>query len=103
MVGEDGIAAEVYSLCGGKIDFLFNVNPGNHVVNVARSMVKCGFFGFRDNDFASEVRSRVGDTLFVNATSDGNELTIRSTSHSCKELLALVEHESLKIYDKIKW
>lgn len=103
LFSEEGIAAEVYLLCGGKIDFLFNVNPGNHVVNVARSSVRFGFFGFRDNVFASEVRSRVGDTLFVNSTSDGNEITVWSTSHSCKELRALVEHESLKIYDKIEW
>ncbi len=40
LFSEDGIAAEVYLLCGGKIVFLFNVNPGNHVVNVVRSSVR---------------------------------------------------------------
>lgn len=102
-VGEDGIASEVYLLCGGKIDFLFNVNPGNHVVNVARSFVRFGFFGYRDNDFADEVRSLACDKLFVNATTDGNELTVWSKSHSCSELRVMVEHDSRKVYDKIEW
>lgn len=103
LFSEDGIAAEVYSLCGGKIDFLFNVNPGNHVVNVTRSSVRFGFFGYRDNDFANEVRSLSGDKLFINATTDGNELTVRSKNHSCSELRVLVEHDSRKVSDKIEW
>lgn len=100
---EEGIAAEVYLLCGGKIDFLFNVNPGNHVVNVVRSSVRFGFFGHRDNDFADEVKSLMGNVLFVNATTDGNELTVWSKNHSCSELRVLVEHDSRKVYDKIEW
>lgn len=103
LFSEDGIAAEVYLLCGGKIDFLFNVNPGNHVVNVTRSSVRFGFFGYRDNDFANEVRSLSGDKLFINATTDGNELTVWSKNHSCSELRVLVEHDSRKVSDKIEW
>ena len=103
LVGEDGIAAEVYLLCGGKIDFLFNVNPGNHVVNVARSSVRFGFFGYRDNDFADEVKSLIGNVLFINTTTDGNELTVWSKNHSCSELRAMVEHDSRKLSDKIEW
>lgn len=83
LFSEEGIAAEVYLLCGGKIDFLFNVNPGNHVVNVARSSVKFGFFGYRDNDFVDEVKSLMGNVLFINTTTDGNELTVWSKNHSC--------------------
>lgn len=103
LYSEDGIAAEVYLLCGGKIDFLFNVNPGNHVVNVTRSSVKFGFFGYRDNDFADEVKSLMGDTLFINAATDGNELTAWSKNHSCSELCVIVEHDSRKVSDKIEW
>lgn len=103
LVGEDGIAAEVYSLCGGKIDFLFNVNPGNHVVNVARSSVRFGFFGYRDNDFADEVKSLMSNILFINATTDGNELTVCSKNHNCSELRVVVEHDSRRVSDKIEW
>lgn len=103
LFSEDGIAAEVYLLCGGKIDFLFNVNPGNHVVNVVRSSVRFGFFGYRDNDFADEVKSLMGNVLFVNATNDGNELTVWSKNHSCSELRVIVEHDSRKVSDKIEW
>lgn len=103
LFSEDGIAAEVYLLCGGKIDFLFNVNPGNHVVNVARSSVRFGFFGYRDNDFADEVKSLMGNVLFIDTTTDGNELTVWSKNHSCSELRAMVEHDSRKVSDKIEW
>lgn len=103
MFSEDGIAAEVYLLCGGKIDFLFNVNPGNHVVNVVRSSVRFGFFGYRDNDFADEVKSLMSNVLFINATTDGNELTVWSKDHNCSELRVLVEHDSRKVSDKIEW
>lgn len=103
LFSEDGIAAEVYLLCGGKIDFLFNVNPGNHVVNVVRSSVKFGFFGYRDNDFADEVKSLMSNVLFINTTTDGNELTVWSKNHSCSELRAMVEHDSRKVSDKIEW
>ena len=103
LFSEDGIAAEVYLLCGGKIDFLFNVNPGNHVVNVVRSSVRFGFFGYRDNDFADEVKSLLGNTLFINTTTDGNELTVWSKNHSCSELRVMVEHYSRKVSDKIEW
>ena len=102
LYSEDGIAAEVYLLCGGKVDFLFNVNPGHHVVNVERSGVKFGFFGYRDNDFADEVKSRMANTLFINTTTDGNELTVWSKNHSCSELRAIVEHDSREVSDKIK-
>lgn len=100
---EEGIAAEVYLLCGGKVDFLFNVNPGNHVVNVVRSSVKFGFFGCRDNDFADEVKSLMSNVLFIDATTDGNELTVWSNNHNCSELRAMVEHDSRKVSDKIEW
>lgn len=103
LFSEDGIAAEVYLLCGGKIDFLFNVNPGNHVVNVVRSSVRFGFFGYRDNDFADEVKSLMSNTLFINATTDGNELTVWSKNHNCSELRVIVEHDSRKVSDKIEW
>ena len=103
LFSEDGIAAEVYSLCGGKIDFLFNVNPGNHVVNVVRSSVRFGFFGYRDNDFADEVKSLMSNVLFIDTTTDGNELTVWSKNHSCSELRAMVEHDSRKVSDKIEW
>lgn len=104
LYSEDGIAAEVYLLCGGKIDFLFNVNPGRHVVNVDRSVVKFGFFGYRDNDFAYEVKSRMANVLFfINTTTDGNELTVWSKNHSCAELRAIVEHDSREVSDKIEW
>lgn len=103
LFSEEDIASEVYLLCGGKIDFLFNVNPGNHVVNVARSSVKFGFFGYRDNDFADEVKSLMGNVLFINATTDGNELTVWSKNHSCSELRVMVEHDSRKVSDKIEW
>lgn len=103
LLSEDGIAAEVYLLCGGKIDFLFNVNPVNHVVNVVRSSVRLGFFGYRDNDFADEVKSLMGNVLFINATTDGNELTVWSKNHSCSELRVMVEHDSRKVSDKIEW
>lgn len=103
LYSEDGIAAEVYLLCGGKIDFLFNVNPGHHVVSVARSGVKFGFFGYRDNDFAGEVKSRMANALFINTTTDGNELTVWSKNHSCSELRVMVEHDSRKVSDKIEW
>lgn len=103
LFSEEGIAAEVYLLCGGKIDFLFNVNPGNHVVNVVRSSVRFGFFGYRDNDFADEVKSLMGNVLFINVTTDGNELTVWSKNHSCSELRVLVEHDSRKVSDKIEW
>lgn len=103
LFSEDGIAAEVYLLCGGKIDFLFNVNPGNNVVNVARSSVRFGFFGYRDNDFADEVKSLMGNILFIDTTTDGNELTVWSKNHSCSELRVLVEHDSRKLSDKIEW
>lgn len=103
LFSEDGIAAEVYLLCGGKIDFLFNVNPGNHVVNVVRSSVRFGFFGYRDNDFADEVKSLMGNVLFINAATDGNELTVWSKNHSCSELRVMVEHDSRKVSDKIEW
>ena len=103
LFSEEGIAAEVYSLCGGKIDFLFNVNPGHHVVNVARSSVRFGFFGYRDNDFADEVKSLMGNVLFIDTTTDGNELTVWSKNHSCSELRVLVEHDSRKVSDKIDW
>ena len=84
-------------------DFLFNVNPGNHVVNVARSSVRFGFVGYRDNDFADEVKSLMGNVLFINATTDGNELTVWSKNHSCSELRVMVEHDSRKVSDKIEW
>ncbi|MBF0934039.1 MAG: hypothetical protein HXK00_00165 [Abiotrophia defectiva] len=103
LFSEEGIAAEVYLLCGGKIDFLFNVNPGNHVVNVARSSVRFGFFGYRDNDFADEVKSLMGNVLFINTTTDGNELTVWSKNHSCSELRVLVENDSHEVSDKIEW
>lgn len=103
LFSEEGIASEVYLLCGGKIDFLFNVNPGNHVVNVTRSSVRFGFFGYRDNDFADEVKSLMGNVLFINTTTDGNELTVWSKNHSCSELRVLVEHDSRKVSDKIDW
>lgn len=103
LFSEEGIAAEVYLLCGGKIDFLFNVNPGNHVVNVVHSSVRFGFFGYRDNDFADEVKSLMGNVLFINATTDGNELTVWSKNHSCSELRVMVEHDSRKVSDKIEW
>lgn len=103
LFSEDGIAAEVYLLCGGKIDFLFNVNPGNHVVNVARSSVRFGFFGYRDNDFADEVKSLMGNVMFIDTTTDGNELTVWSKNHSCSELRAMVEHDSRKVSDEIEW
>ena len=103
LYSEDGIAAEVYLLCGGKIDFLFNVNTGHHVVNVAHSGVKFGFFGYRDNDFADEVKSRMANTLFINVNTDGNELTVWSKNHSCAELRAIVEHDSREVSDKIEW
>nr|DAS10462.1 MAG TPA: hypothetical protein [Caudoviricetes sp.] len=103
LFSEEGIAAEVYLLCGGKIDFLFNVNPGNHVVNVARSSVRFGFFGYRDNDFADEVKSLMGNVLFINTTTDGNELAVWSKNHSCAELRVMVEHDSRKVSDKIEW
>ena len=103
LFSEEGIATEVYLLCGGKIDFLFNVNPGNHVVNVVRSSVRFGFFGYRDNDFADEVKSLMGNVLFIDTTTDGNELTVWSKNHSCSELLAMVENDSRKVSDKIEW
>lgn len=103
LFSEEGIASEVYLLCGRKIDFLFNVNPGNHVVNVERSGVKFGFFGYRDNDFADEVKSLMGNVLFINTTTDGNELTVWSKNHSCSELRVIVEHDSRKVSDKIEW
>lgn len=103
LYSEDGIATEVYLLCGGKIDFLFNVNPGHHVVNVENSGVRFGFFGYRDNDFADEVKSIMANTLFINAATDGNELTVRSKNHSCAELRAIVEHDSREVSDKIEW
>lgn len=103
LFSEEGIASEVYLLCGGKIDFLFNVNPGNHVVNVVRSSVRFGFFGYRDNDFADEVKSRMKNTLFIYATTEDNELTVWSKNHSCSELLAIVEHDSREVSDKIEW
>ena len=103
LFSEEGIAAEVYLLCGGKIDFLFNVNPGNLVVNVARSSVRFGFFGYRDNDFAYEVKSLMGNVLFINTATDGNEITVWSKNHSCLELRAIVEHDSRKVSDKIEW
>lgn len=103
LFSEEGIASEVYLLCGGKIDFLFNVNPGNHVVNVEQSSVRFGFFGYCDNDFADEVKSLMGNVLFINTTTDGNELTVWSKNHSCSELRAMVEHDSRKAYDKIEW
>ena len=90
-------------LCGGKIDFLFNVNPGHHVVNVERSGVRFGFFGYRDNDFADEVKSRMANALFIDTTTDGNELTVWSKKHSCSELRAIVEHYSREVFDKIEW
>lgn len=68
MFSEEGIASEVYLLCGGKIDFLFNVNPGNHVVNVVRSSVRFGFFGYRDNDYLLyQVQERVCENVPVGA------------------------------------
>lgn len=103
LYSEDGIAAEVYLLCGGKIDFLFNVNSGHHVVNVKKSLVRFGFFGYRDNDFADEVKSRMANTLFINTTTDGNELTVWSKNHSCSDLRAIVEHDSREVSDKIEW
>lgn len=103
LFSEEGIASEVYLLCGGKIDFLFNVNPGNHVVNVARSSVRFGFFGYRDNDFADEVKSLMSNVLFINTTTDGNELTVWSKNHNCSELRVMVEHDSRKVSDKIEW
>lgn len=103
LYGDDGIAAEVYLLCGGKIDFLFNVNPGHHVVNVERSGVKFGFFGYRDNDFADEVKSRMANIIFIDTTTDGNELIVWSKNHSCSELCAIVEYDSREVSDKIEW
>lgn len=103
LFSEEGIASEVYLLCGGKIDFLFNVNPGNHVANVARSSVRFGFFGYRDNDFADEVKSLMSNVLFINTTTDGNELTVWSKNHSCSELRVFVEHDLRKVSDKIEW
>ena len=103
LFSEDGIAAEVYLLFGGKNDFLFNVNPGNHVVNVARSSVRFGFFGYRDNDFAGEVRSLVGDRLFVSASSDGYEIFVSSEEINCKGLTTLVDHCARKISTRLEW
>lgn len=103
LFSEEGIAAEVYLLFGGKIDFLFSVNPGNHVVDVVRSSARFGFFGYRDNDFADEVKSLMSNVLFINATTDGNELTVWSKNHSCSELRVMVEHDSRKVSDKIEW
>ena len=103
LFSEEGIAAEVYSLCGGKIDFLFNVNPGNHVANVTLSSVRFGFFGYRDNDFVDEVKSLMRNVLFIDTDTDGNELTVWSKSHSCSELRALVEHNSRRVSGKIEW
>lgn len=103
LFSEEDIASEVYLLCGGEIDFLFNVNPGNHVVNVARSSVRFGFFGYRDNDFAGEVKSLMSNVLFIDTTTDGNELTVWSKNHSCAELRVIVEHDSRKVSDKIEW
>ena len=103
LYSEDGIAAEVYLFCGGKIDFLFNVNPGYHVVNVDRSGVKFGFFGYRDNDFADEVRSLVGDRLFVSASSDGNEIFVSSEEINCKDLTTWVDHCARKISTRLEW
>ena len=103
LFSEEGIAAEVYSLCGGKIDFLFNVNQGNHVVNVVRSSVRFGFFGYLDNDFADEVKSLMRNVMFIDTTTDGNELTVWSKSHSCLELRAMVEHNSRRVSDKVEW
>lgn len=103
LFSEDGIAAEVYSLCGGKIDFLFNVNPGNHVVNVLRSSVRFGLFGYRDNDFADEVKSLMRNVMFIDTTTDGNELTVWSKNHNCSELRAMVEHNSRRVSDKVEW
>lgn len=103
LYSEDGIAAEVYLLCGGKIDFLFNVNPGNHVVNVVWSSVRFGFFGYRDNDFADEVRSLIGDRLFVSASSDGNEIFVSSKEINCKDLVTWVDHCSRKVSTRLEW
>ena len=103
MFSEDGIAAEVYLLCGGKIDFLFNVNPGNHMVNVVRSSVRFGFFGYLDNDFADEVKSLMRNVMLIDTTTDGNELTVWSKRHSCLELRAMVEHNSRRVSDKVEW
>lgn len=103
LYSEDGIAAEVYLLCGRKVDFLFSVNPGHYVVNVEKIIVRFGFFGHRDNDFAGEVKSRMANTLFINTTTDGNELTVWSKNHSCSELRAIVEHDSREVSDKIEW
>lgn len=103
LFSEDGIAVEVYLLCGGKIDFLFNVNPSNHVVNAVRSSIRFGFFGCRDNDFADEVKSLMSNVLFINATTDGNELTVWSNNHNCSELRVIVEHDSRKVFDKVEW
>lgn len=103
LFSEEGIASEVYLLCGGKIDFLFNVNPGNHVVNVARSSVRIGFFGYRDNDFADEVKSLMSNILFIDTTTDGNEITVWSKNHSCSELRVIVERDSREVSDKIEW
>lgn len=102
LFSEDGIVTEIYLLCGGKIDF-FNVNPGNHVANVVWSSVRFGFFGYRDNDFADEVKSLMGNVLFVNTTTDGNELTVWSKNHSCSELRVLVEYYAHKVFDKTEW
>ena len=103
LYSEDGIAAEVYLLCGGKIDFLFNVNPGHHVVNVERSGVKFGFFGYHDNDFADEVRSLVADRLFTSASSDGNEIFVSSEGINCKDLTNWVDHCARKVSNKLEW
>ncbi len=79
------------------------MNPGHHVVNVDRSGVKFGFFGYRDNDFADEVKSRMANVLFINTATDGNELTVWSKNHSCSELRAIVECDSREVSDKIEW
>lgn len=86
-----------------EVDFLFNVNPGHHVVNVENSGVRFGFFGYSDNDFADEVKSSIANTLFINAATDGNELTVWSKNHSCSELRVIVEHDSHEVSDKIEW
>lgn len=79
------------------------MNPGNHVVNVARSSVRFGFFGYRDNDFADEVKSLMSNILFINTTTDGNELTVWSKNHNCSELRVMVECDSRKVFDEIEW
>nr|DAN28937.1 MAG TPA: hypothetical protein [Caudoviricetes sp.] len=73
------------------------------MVNVVRSSVRFGFFGYLDNDFADEVKSLMRNVMLIDTTTDGNELTVWSKRHSCLELRAMVEHNSRRVSDKVEW